>query len=235
MCFIVSSQEELERVAYQTSQLNYHRYFILVGFESQKNSRFIIDTDSFLEIKDYQDNISFLKRLVLCYSLPNYENIAVYTSNNIISLNDLQSLYHSLMNGEHTQKDYLFSVSRADYVFNSQDTIVEDKVNINEYSETVSQAMNGEMVSYEGFKIALKELLPEKNLVLDDSCQNMPFELQNILLEHNKNNYLTKTTVFYNKIKEQDECILFFDLPTSISEYSFKICSIEGFEVYFKL
>jgi hypothetical protein len=111
VCFVVFSKEELEKVAYQTSQLNYHRYFILVGFESSNKSRFIFDTDSFIEVKEYDKNISFLKRLILCYSLPNYENIAVYTSNNILSLNELQNLFHSLMNGEHTTKDYLFSLS----------------------------------------------------------------------------------------------------------------------------
>ena len=55
VCFLIKSQEELEKVAYQTSQINYHRYFILVGFEASKTSRFTIDTDSFLEIKSYDD------------------------------------------------------------------------------------------------------------------------------------------------------------------------------------
>ena len=30
------------------------------------------------EIKEFDKNILFLKRLILCYSLPNYENIAVF-------------------------------------------------------------------------------------------------------------------------------------------------------------
>ena len=85
VCFLIKSQEELEKVAYQTSQINYHRYFILVGFEASKTSRFTIDTDSFLEIKSYDDDTNLLKRLILCYSLPNYENIAVYLSNNVLS------------------------------------------------------------------------------------------------------------------------------------------------------
>ena len=236
VCFVVFSKEELEKVAYQASQLNYHRYFILVGFESSNKSRFIFDTDSFIEVKEYDKNISFLKRLILCYSLPNYENIAVYTSNNILNLNELQNLFHSLMNGEHTTKDYLFSLSRADFVFNSQGFKPElNEIPVNQYGDVISKAMDGEMVSYEEMKISLIELLPERNLILDQSCEKMPFELQNIILEHNKKNYLTKTTVFYNKIKEHDECIMFFDLPAKISDYSFKICSIEGFEVYFKL
>lgn len=234
VCFVVQSQEELEKVAYQTSQLNYHRYFILVGFESLKNSRFVFDTDSFIEIKEYDKSISFLKRLVLCYSLPNYENIAVYTTNNIISLNELQTLFHSLMNGEHTNKDYLFSLSRADFVFNSEQQN-EEVIQTSQYGEVIARAMDGQMVSYEEMKISLIELLPERNLILDQSCEKMPLELQNIILEHNKKNYLTKTTVFYNKVKEHDECIMFFDLPAKISEYTFKICSIEGFEVYFRL
>lgn len=234
VCFVVQSQEELEKVAYQTSQLNYHRYFILVGFESLKNSRFVFDTDSFIEIKEYDKSISFLKRLVLCYSLPNYENIAVYTTNNIISLNELQTLFHSLMNGEHTNKDYLFSLSRADFVFNSEQQN-EEVIQTSQYGEVINRAMDGQMVSYEEMKISLIELLPERNLILDQSCEKMPLELQNIILEHNKKNYLTKTTVFYNKVKEHDECIMFFDLPAKISEYTFKICSIEGFEVYFRL
>ena len=234
VCFVVQSQDELEKVAYQTSQLNYHRYFVLVGFESSKNSRFIFDTDSFIEIKEYDKNISFLKRLILCYSLPNYENIAVYTTNNIISLNELQSLFHSLMNGEHTIKDYLFSLSRADFVFNSSNENIEE-IPTTQYADVISRAMDGQVVSYEEMKFSLIELLPERNLVLDQSCEKMPLELQNIILEHNKKSYLTKTSVFYNKIKEHDECIMFFDLPTTINDFSFKLCSIEGFEVYFRL
>jgi len=234
VCFVIFSADELEKIAYQTSQLNYHRYFILVGFESSKNARFISDTDSFIEIKEYDKNVSFLKRLILCYSLPNYENIALYTSNNIISLNDLQQLFHSLMNGEHTNKDYLISISRADFVFNSTSENVES-VPVNQYGEIIARAMDGEMLSYEEMKISLIELLPERNLTLDESCGKMPFELQNIILEHNKKNYLTKTNVYYNKIKEHEECIMFFDLPSSVENFSFKICSIEGFEVYFRL
>lgn len=236
VCFVVNSADELEKVAYQTSQLSYHRYFILVGFEASKNSRFIFDTDSFIEIKEYDKNISFLKRLILCYSLPNYENIAVYKSNNIFNLNELQLLFHTLMNGEHTVRDYLFSVSRADFVFNNNDGISEEeKIPTTNYGDIITRAMDGLTVSYEEMKIALIELLPERNIILDESCERMPLEIQNIFLEHNKKNYLTKTTIFYNKIKEQDECILFFDLPTNITNYSYKICSIEGFEVYFKL
>jgi len=234
VCFVINSQEELEKVAYQTSQLNYHRYFILVGFESSKNSRFILDTDSFIEIKEFDKNILFLKRLILCYSLPNYENIAVFTANNIISLNELQQLFHTLINGEHTTKDYLFSMSRADFVFNSQNETAEN-IPTSQYGEIISKAMDGQMVSYEEMKISLIELLPERNLILDQSCEKMPFELQNIILEHNKKNYLTKTTVFYNKIKEHEDCIMFFDLPSNVNDVSFKLCSIEGFEVYFRL
>lgn len=234
VCFIVSSQEELDKVSYQTSQLNYHRYFILLGFEATKNSRFTLDTDSFIEIKNKSENNNFIKKLILCYSMPNYENIAVYTSNNVISLNDLQQLFHSLMNGTHTKKDYLFSISRADFVFNESDSAPSVTESDN-YSDIITRAMNNEMISYDEFKIAMKELLPEKNLIMDESCVYMPFELQNIILEHNKNNFLTKLNVYYNKIKEHDECIMLFDLPTNINKYSMQIKSIEGFELYMNL
>ena len=235
VCFLIKSQEELEKVAYQTSQINYHRYFILVGFEASKTSRFTIDTDYFLEIKNYDDDTNLLKRLILCYSLPNYENIAVYLSNNVLSLNDLQQCFHSLLNGEHTNKDYLFSISRADFVFNSVVETLDTNQNITNYSDIISQAMNGELISYGDFKIAMKELLPEKNLIMDASCEFMPFELQNIIIEHNKNNYLTKINFYYNRIKEHDDCIMLFDLPTTISNYSMQIKSIEGFELYYRI
>ena len=91
------------------------------------------------------------------------------------------------------------------------------------------------IVDCDDLSLFVIELLPERNLILDQSCEKMPFELQNIILEHNKKNYLTKTTVFYNKIKEHEDCIMFFDLPSNVNDFSFKLCSIEGFEVYFRL
>ena len=186
-------------------------------------------------IKSYDDDTNLLKRLILCYSLPNYENIAVYLSNNVLSLNDLQQCFHSLLNGEHTNKDYLFSISRADFVFNSVVESLDTNQAITNYSDIISQAMNGELISYGDFKIAMKELLPEKNLIMDASCEFMPFELQNIIIEHNKNNYLTKINFYYNRIKEHDDCIMLFDLPTTISNYSMQIKSIEGFELYYRI
>jgi len=125
VCFICHSQEEIEKLAYQTSQLPYHRYYIIVGFEVNRNFRSIKETDSFLEIQSLDEtNLEILKRLSLVYSPPEYENIAFYISNNIISLEELQRLFNNLLNGIHTKTDYLFSISRMNFVFenNIQET-----------------------------------------------------------------------------------------------------------------
>jgi hypothetical protein len=232
--FILTSQEELEKVAYQTSALNYHRYFIIVGFDVNRGSRHFKDTDSFLEIQSLdKSNIEIIKRLVLVYSPPDYEHIAFYISNNIISLPELQNLFHDLLNGKHTMTDYLFSISRMNFVF--ENIVTEPVTNSSlDYSEIINNAMMGKPISYDNFKIALKELLPEYTYNLDQSCMSINNDLKNILLEHNKNNYAPKLTAYYNEIKEHEKCIMFFNLDPNIKSYSSKIITTEGYVVYFR-
>ena len=82
--FITQSQEEVEKVAYQTSALNYHRYFITIGYNVNSDSKYFRETDSYLEIESLDlSNVEIIKRLVLVYSPPNYEHLAIYISNNI--------------------------------------------------------------------------------------------------------------------------------------------------------
>ena len=234
VAFITDSQEELEKIAYQTSALNYHRYFIIIGFSVNRNNRNLRDTDSFLEIESLdKSNIEMIKRLVLVYSPPDYEHIAMYTSNNIISLPELQNLFHDMLNGRHTKNDYLFSVSRMNFVY---ETGNQESPSINplEYSEIIDNAMMEKPISLDHFKIALKELLPQYTFGLDQSCMSMRNDFKNIILEHNKNNFIPKMTVYYNEIKEHEKCIMFFDLDPSLAKYSSKIISIEGYVVYFK-
>ena len=232
--FIASSQEELEKVAYQTSALNYHRYFIIVGFDVNRNNRFFRDTDSFLEIQSLdKSNIEILKRLVLVYSPPDYENIAMYISNNIISLPELQNLFHNLLNGKHTKTDYLFSISRMNFVFENH-TPESSPVNLLDLSEIIDNAMMEKPISFDHFKIALKELLPEYTFGLDQSCISMNNDLKNIIIEHNKNNYVPKIMTYHNEIKEHEKCVMFFDLDPGVENYSGKIISIEGYVVYFR-
>jgi len=232
--FIASSQEELEKVAYQTSALNYHRYFIIVGFDVNRNNRFFRDTDSFLEIQSLdKSNIEILKRLVLVYSPPDYENIAMYISNNIISLPELQNLFHNLLNGKHTKTDYLFSVSRMNFVFENH-TPESSPVNLLDLSEIIDNAMMEKPISFDHFKIALKELLPDYTFGLDQSCISMNNDLKNIIIEHNKNNYVPKIMTYHNEIKEHEKCVMFFDLDPGVENYSSKIISIEGYVVYFR-
>lgn len=234
VAFIINSQDELEKIAYQTSALIYHRYFIIVGFDVNRNYKFLKDTDSFLEIQSLDiSNIEILKRLVLVYSPPDYENIALYISNNIISLAELQNLFHDLLNSKLTKTDYLISISRMNFVFEITSTESNDE-NSFDYSEIINNAMMETPISYDHFKIALKELLPEYTYGLDQSCMSMSNDLKNILLEHNKKNYVPKITVYYNEIKEHEKCIMFFDLDPELQNYSSKIISIEGYVVYFR-
>jgi hypothetical protein len=232
--FITYTQDELEKIAYQTSALNYHRYFIIVGFAVNRNYKFLRETDSFLEIQSLEtSNMEVLKRLVLVYSPPDYENIAFYISNNIISLPELQNLFHDLLNGKHTKTDYLFSISRMNFVFENSSSEQTTPESLN-YSEIINNAMMEVPISYDQFKIAIKELLPEYTYSLDQSCMSMNNDLKNIILEHNKKNYVPKLTAYYNEIKEHEKCIMLFDLDPELQNYSSKIISIEGYVVYFR-
>ena len=235
VAFISYTQDEIEKIAYQTSAINFHRYFIIVGFNVNRQSKYFKETDSFLEIESLDsNNKEMIKRLVLVYSPPDYEHIALYTSNNIISLNELQNLFHNLFNGNHTKTDYLLSISRMNFVFENSSLQEEQIVSTLDYSEIIGDAMMEKPISFDHFKIALKELLPEYTFVLDQSCMIMGNDLKNIIIEHNKNNYVPKMTIFYNEIKEHEKCIMFFDLDPNIADYSSKIVSIEGYVVYFK-
>jgi len=175
-----------------------------------------------------------LKRLVLVYSPPDYENIALYISNNIISLPELQNLFHDLLNGKHTKTDYLISISRMNFVFENYNPDTQP-VNPLDLSEIIDNAMMEKPISYEHFKVAIKELLPEYTFNLDQSCMSMNNDLKNILIEHNKGNFAPKMTAYYNEIKEHEKCIMFFDLDPVVENYTSKIISIEGYVVYFRL
>ena len=234
VAFIAYSQEELEKVAYQTSALNYHRYYIIVGFSVNRNYRHLRETDSFLEIESLdKSNIEILKRLILVYSPPDNEHIAFYISNNIIILPELQNLFHDLLNGKHTKTDYLFSISRMNFVFENY-TPESSPVNLLDLSEIIDNAMMGKPISFDHFKVALKELLPESTFGLDQSCMSMHNDIKNLLIEHNKANYVPKMTAYYNEIKEHEKCVMFFDLDPGVGNYSSKIISIEGYVVYFR-
>lgn len=235
VAFIANSQDELEKLAYQTSAINYHRYFIIVGFSVNREHRSLRETDSFLEIQSLDiSNIEVLRRLILVYSPPDYENVALYTSNNIISLSELQNLFHNLLNAKLTKNDYLISISRMNFVFENIEVKKEDEVNPIDYGEIIQDAMMEKPISYEHFKLALKELLPEYNMLLDQSCIPLNNDLKNIVLDHNKKNFIPKITTYFNDIKEHEKCIMFFDVDPMMTNYSTKIISIEGYVVYFR-
>lgn len=103
-----------------------------------------------------------------------------------------------------------------------------------DYSEIIENAMMEKPIPLDHFKIAVKELLPEYSLSLDQSCMSMNNDFKNIIIEHNKNNYVPKMTVYFNEIKEHEKCIMFFDIDPDINNYASKIISIEGYVVYFK-
>jgi hypothetical protein len=170
---------------------------------------------------------------VLVYSPPDYENIALYISNNIISLPELQNLFHDLLNGKHTKTDYLLSISRMNFVF--ENYIPESSpVSTLDLSEIIDNAMMEKPISFDHFKVALKELLPEYTFGLDQSCMSMHNDIKNLIIEHNKANYVPKITAYYNEIKEHEKCVMFFDLDPGVENYSSKIISIEGYVVYFR-
>lgn len=180
-----------------------------------------------------KSDIEILRRLVLVYSPPDYENIALYISNNIISLPELQNLFHDLLNGKHTKTDYLLSISRMNFVFENY-TPETSSISPLDFSEIIDNAMMEKPIAFDHFKIAIKELLPEYTFGLDQSCMSMNNDIKNILIEHNKGNYIPKMTAYYNEIKEHEKCIMFFDLDPIIENYSSKIISIEGYVVYFR-
>ena len=101
-------------------------------------------------------------------------------------------------------------------------------------SEIIDNAMMEKPISFEHFKVALKELLPEYTFALDQSCMSMHNDIKNLIIEHNKANYVHKITAYYNEIKEHEKCVMFFDSDPGVENYSSKIISIEGYVVYFR-
>ena len=71
-------------------------------------------------------------------------------------------------------------------------------------------------------------------MLLDQSCIPLNNDLKNIVLDHNKKNFIPKITTYFNEIKEHEKCIMFFDVDPMMTNYSTKIISIEGYVVYFR-
>jgi hypothetical protein len=229
LVFICQNQNEAEQLAVISTNVNAHRYFIIVGFEINKQSSFFLETDSFLMLEKIDlNNRDQLARLCLVYSLPNFENILILNNNKMFIEKEANHIFLNLKN----TLDYATLLSRSDYALNGLKIETED-VSILDYGQIMQKAMNEETLSFQEFKIALKELLPAVTLNLSErSTMFLAKEIKEIILIHNKE-YKSETLDVLLDETPKDKCLLFSTNDFNKEKYTTKLVCGNEIVVYF--
>jgi hypothetical protein len=229
LVFICQNQNEAEQLAVISTNVDAHRYFIIVGFEINKQSSFFLETDSFLILEKIDlKNKEQMARLCLLYSLPNFENILIINNNKMFVEKEVK---HVFLNFKNTL-DYAILLSRSDYALNGLQKEVDD-VNVLDYGQIMQKAMNEEVLTFQEFKIALKELLPAVTLNLSErSTMFLAKEIKEIILIHNKE-YKSEVLDVLLDETAKEKCLLFSTSDFDKEKYTTKLVCGNEIVVYF--
>jgi len=229
LVFICQNQNEAEQLAVISTNVDAHRYFIIVGFEINKQSSFFLETDSFLMLEKIDlKNKEQMARLCLLYSLPNFENILIINNNKMFVEKEVK---HVFLNFKNTL-DYAILLSRSDYALNGLQKEVDD-VNVLDYGQIMQKAMNEEVLTFQEFKIALKELLPAVTLNLSErSTMFLAKEIKEIILIHNKE-YKSEVLDVLLDETAKEKCLLFSTSDFDKEKYTTKLVCGNEIVVYF--
>jgi len=229
LVFICQNQNEAEQLAVISTNVDAHRYFIIVGFEINKQSSFFLETDSFLMLEKIDlKNQEQMARLCLLYSLPNFENILIINNNKMFVEKEIK---HVFLNFKNTL-DYAILLSRSDYALNGLQKEVDD-VNVLDYGQIMQKAMNEEVLTFQEFKIALKELLPAVTLNLSErSTMFLAKEIKEIILIHNKE-YKSEVLDVLLDETAKEKCLLFSTSDFDKEKYTTKLVCGNEIVVYF--
>jgi len=229
LVFICQNQNEAEQLAVISTNVDAHRYFIIVGFEINKQSSFFLETDSFLMLEKIDlKNKEQMVRLCLLYSLPNFENILIINNNKMFVEKEVKHVFLNLKN----TLDYAILLSRSDYALNGLQKEVDD-VNILDYGQIMQKAMNEEVLTFQEFKIALKELLPAVTLNLSErSTMFLAKEIKEIILIHNKE-YKSEVLDVLLDETPKEKCLLFSTSDFDKEKYTTKLVCGNEIVVYF--
>ena len=229
LVFICQNQNEAEQLAVKSSNVDAHRYFIIVGFEINKQSNFFLETDSFLMLEKIDlKNTDQLVRLCLVYSLPNFENILIIKNNKMFTEKETNHIFLNLKN----TLDYATLLSRSDYALNGFRE-QEESINVLDYGSIMQKAMSEEELTFEEFKIALKELLPAVTLNLSErSTMFLAKEIKEIIFLHNRE-YKSETLDVLLDEAPKEKCLLFSTSDFDKEKYTTKIICGKEIVVYF--
>jgi hypothetical protein len=229
LVFICQNQNEAEQLAVISTNVDAHRYFIIVGFEINKQSSFFLETDSFLMLEKIDlKNQEQMARLCLLYSLPNFENILIINNNKMFVEKEVK---HVFLNFKNTL-DYAILLSRSDYALNGLQKEVDD-FNVLDYGQIMQKAMNEEVLTFQEFKIALKELLPAVTLNLSErSTMFLAKEIKEIILIHNKE-YKSEVLDVLLDETAKEKCLLFSTSDFDKEKYTTKLVCGNEIVVYF--
>ena len=227
LVFICTSQEDVIRMTKKSSDHSFHRYYIITGFEFNKQSDIFLDTDSFVSIEEFDpQNYSVVSRLSLLYSEPNYENIIILKSNEMFDLAEVKFIFGKLSKGDQIERDYLIILNRQNIALNGFPELV-DEVNILDYGLIMNRAMNEELLKKEELKIALNELMPPSRYNFIDDIDR---GLRNIFIQTSKPDSLINYNVYSNRIVDE-KCVIVDSIGLDIKKYTAKLIC-DNFTVY---
>lgn len=235
LAFVCESQNELDRIARDTDHSLFHKYYIIVGFEVNKNASFFRQTDSFLMLQSLENkDPELLSRLILLYSMPEYENCLIYLNNALINLDEILDKFSDLKNNTLLDNDYCVGVKRSKCAMSGFGKAVK-KYSQLDYGVIIDKAMSGESLDFEAFKIAFLEFLPTTKLSFSNNAkENLSKEIINIVLSHNEKHNGEEIQILLDE-EVREKCIVFSTNEKEYEKYTTKISCDENFVVYFYL
>lgn len=231
--FICTTSLEFFNVLDETAKIPFHRYFIIPD-DNIKNSNDlpIKSTDSFLYMSVKNIDYNFIQRLVVAYSTPNYENIAISKKNQNINFFSITSSFSEI---NYFDNEEFLGFTRRQFVFDGQKQIkaenISQEINDYDFTENISLALDGQPVSEKMFMIALEEILPLCKIDFDRSASNLDKKIINLISTKNHQSSSTVYQVFYENLPSNLRNKIVFT-KDELDVYSYVIRRTDGLNCF---
>jgi hypothetical protein len=223
--FLCDNQTSYDEKFKETSDVPYHRFFILSSTTILRNKFEEKSTDNFAVFKYDVANINQIAKLVTCFTNPLYTHILIFYGNEIDF--DLQKL--NFNNGDFFVNENCVGYTRAYYVLNNFDVNLPQNQTYDdplEYAKNIREALSGSPVADKYFMSAIEELLPQATYNFVDEVPN---NLRLLILRKNR----PSSTVYniYNEFKENTNNAIVFS-KQDINSYKYAVRRSDGLNFY---
>ena len=231
--FICTTSLEFFNVLDETAKIPFHRYFIIPDDNIRNTTELSIkSTDSFLYMNIKNIDYNFIQRLVVAYSTPNYENIAISKKNQNINFFSITSSFNEI---NYFDNEEFLGFTRRQFVFDGQKQNKAEnksqKIDDYDFIENISLALDGQPVSEKMFMMALEEILPLCKIDFDRSSSNLDKEIVKLISSKNHQSSSTVYQVFYEILPAELRNKIIFT-KDELDVYSYVIRRTDGLKCF---